>query len=879
MREARQFIETCERLRQSQKQKLADVLARGRAEFEDRLIKADDANRLIKLAQGIRIHEKNFMLRGDETALIEIDRTIDAIGELIDDLDQRFESEVNVAQLSAIRESARRYKLAFDAWVEDSQQKEEKMASMVLSARGMVEQCEALRSDQKRLTETSVGDAIQAIAGILALTILGGLLMGIAITRSIVQPLRGAAEFAGAVAEGDFDRSLRIDQRDEIGDLARSLDVMSGELAAREGEIVEAQQRGFRGIVEAFERGFFFYSTDERGHLTYISPSVANVIGWEPDEGTPHFRDLCTDSPINDEAKHRSEETLRGRTQSSFEVELATPDGRICRLEISEIPVTNDDGRVTEAQGIAHDVTTLIEARAAADQASRAKSAFLANMSHELRTPMNAIIGYSEMLMEDAEDSGDDAQLEDLRKIHGAGQYLLSLINDILDLSKVEAGRMDLYLERFDLAEMVEEIASTVAPLVEKQENTLVCEPAEGLGTMRADLTKVRQALFNLLSNAAKFTAKGTITLAARRDRDDAGDRIVMSVADTGIGIPPDKLEHIFDEFSQADQTTTRNFGGTGLGLAISRRFCRMMGGDITVWSRPGEGAVFTMTLPATVDALEVAKAAASDSGSEDGDGPVPSTVVAGAVLVIDDDPDARDLLRRTLEADGHEVVTAASARDGLELARAATPAVVTLDVSMPDMDGWTVLRLLKSDPALRHVPVVMVSMLHEKGLGIALGAAEYLSKPVDRKKLQELVARLSESETRGHVLVVEDDAAERELVRRALQQQGRTVVEAENGAVGMERVTEETPQVVILDLMMPVMDGFEFLRRLRASPAGRPVPVIVLTARELSADEADLLTKEASAVLLKDSPDLDAALSELRSVVAGYLGPGTAGG
>ncbi len=515
VREARQFIETCERLRQSQKQKLADVLARGRAEFEDRLIKADDANRLIKLAQGIRIHEKNFMLRGDETALIEIDRTIDAIGELIDDLDQRFESAVNVAQLSAIRESARRYKLAFDAWVEDSRQKEEKMASMVLSARGMVEQCEALRSDQKRLTETSVGDAIQAIAGILALTILGGLLMGIAITRSIVHPLRGAAEFAGAVAEGDFNRSLRIDQRDEIGDLARSLEVMSGELAAREGEIVEAQQRGFRGIVEAFERGFFFYSTDERGHLTYISPSVANVIGWEPDEDTPHFRDLCTDSPINDEAKRRSEETLRGRTQSSFEVELATPDGRICRLEISEIPVTNDDGRVTGAQGIAHDVTTLIEARAAADQASRAKSAFLANMSHELRTPMNAIIGYSEMLMEDAEDSGDDAQLEDLRKIHAAGQYLLSLINDILDLSKVEAGRMDLYLERFDLAEMVEEVASTVAPLVEKQENTLVCEPAEGLGTMRADLTKVRQTLFNLLSNAAKFTAKGTITLAA----------------------------------------------------------------------------------------------------------------------------------------------------------------------------------------------------------------------------------------------------------------------------------------------------------------------------------------------------------------------------
>jgi signal transduction histidine kinase len=241
-------------------------------------------------------------------------------------------------------------------------------------------------------------------------------------------------------------------------------------------------------------------------------------------------------------------------------------------------------------QTVAQRTEQLKQAMEAAEDASRAKSGFLANMSHELRTPMNAIIGYSEMLMEDAEDEGNEAAVGDLKKIHSAGKHLLALINDVLDLSKIEAGRMDLYLESFEVPAMVGEVVSTIDALIKKNDNTLKVEVEPSLGAMRADVTKVRQALFNLLSNAAKFTHQGEVGLVVKGEHADGVDWVRMSVSDSGIGIPPEKIDHVFEEFSQADETTTRDYGGTGLGLPISRRFCQLMGGDITLESAVGKG-------------------------------------------------------------------------------------------------------------------------------------------------------------------------------------------------------------------------------------------------------------------------------------------------
>jgi PAS domain S-box-containing protein len=504
-------------------------------------------------------------------------------------------------------------------------------------------------------------------------------------------------------------------------------------------------------------------------------------------------------------------------------------------------------------------------AKEAAEAANRAKSAFLANMSHELRTPMNAIIGYSEMLAEEAEDDGLDTMIPDLEKINAAGKHLLALINDILDLSKIEAGRVDLYLERFDVAQTLDEAVATVTPLVTKNGNELVTDFGDDLGQIRADLTKLRQALFNLLSNAAKFTSEGHVTLKAERRRRDNREWILISVSDTGIGIAADKLDHVFEEFSQADESTTRDFGGTGLGLPISRRFCRMMGGDITVSSVLGEGSTFTIELPAVVDALEAAKGMAEieeqAAATRIPDGVRP-------ILVVDDDPDSRELLRRTFESEGYGVATAASGEEGLALARELEPVLITLDVMMPGMDGWAVLQQLKTDPALAGIPVMMVTISSEREMGTTLGAVEHLTKPVDRDTLRRLVRQYAAAAGGGHALVVDDDEDIRSLFQRALEEDGWTVEAAGDGVDALRKVDARRPDIVLLDLMMPVMDGFDFLVAFRARPDCITRPVIVVTAKDLTEEDRARLNGGVERIIEKGALTASEMLEHVRGLV-----------
>ena len=479
--------------------------------------------------------------------------------------------------------------------------------------------------------------------------------------------------------------------------------------------------------------------------------------------------------------------------------------------------------------------------------ASEHKSAFLASMSHELRTPLNAIIGYSEMLYETAQDEGQDEFLPDLAKIRDAGRHLLGLINDILDLSKIEAGKMDLYLEEVDLAGLVEEVRSIVEPLAAANANRFETICPATPGTLHTDRTKLKQSLLNLLSNAGKFTREGRITLEVR----PAEGEISFIVRDTGIGMTEEQQGRLFQAFSQADASTTRQYGGTGLGLAITKHFCEMLGGSIAVESTPGQGSAFTITLP---DRRRAASAAAAlPEGSEN----------APLVMIVDDDPNARDLLVATVRREGYRVIEATDGESALMFAREWRPDAITLDVLMPRMDGWAVLTAFKSDPLLAEIPVIIVTVLADRGIAVSLGAAEFLTKPVDRARLAATIRQHVYGS--GVVLVVDDEAEGREIAQRHLDRLGWEVAEAADGAGALLWLSQNPrPAMILLDLLMPGMNGFAFLEEIAKHAEWREIPIVILTAMPLGAAERELLAGRTREVVAKGADDLAQALRQV---------------
>jgi PAS domain S-box-containing protein len=644
--------------------------------------------------------------------------------------------------------------------------------------------------------------------------------------------------------------------------------------ATRAHEAELAGQRSdatFRHLFDSMADGYWV--STPAGAIQLCNPASVQILGY-PDEQALKAINV-TDLWAHPEQRNDFiAQLLEARSLDDYELDVRKYDGTPITLrctfrlvgegEAAKIEVTFRD--ITRQKQVDADIR---EARNAAEQANQAKSTFLANMSHELRTPLNAILGYSEMLIEEAEELEEDLFSDDLQKIHSAGTHLLALINDVLDLSKIEAGHTELFAENFTLEELIRDVSSTTAPLIEKNGNTLVVEVEDPQAAARQDLTKVRQALLNLLSNAGKFTDNGTVTLAARTETEESVSWMVLSVADTGIGVAEEKHQRLFEEFSQADASTTREYGGTGLGLAISRRFCRLMGGDITVASAVGEGSTFTIRIPLQLSDNSIAQSLtlqAPESAQRSPDSALPVNP-GRTVLVIDDDPEACEIIAHHLKRDGFEVVVAHSGAEGLERAREIRPAAITLDVVMPEMDGWSVLSALKADDALHDIPVVMVSMVDDKTTGYTLGATSYLTKPVGREQLLESISR--QLEATGEVLIVEDDANTRGMLARVLAKAGWTVAEAEDGQQGLAELEANTPQLILLDLMMPVMDGFEFLREVRARPEWRDVPVIVITAKDLTKADRRLLSDRVEQVLTKGVYSRDELIGVVRTALS----------
>ncbi len=692
--------------------------------------------------------------------------------------------------------------------------------------------------------------------------------------------------------------------RDGRGRIVRWFGTNTDVTVRREAEAALARsEHRFRSLIEAIAA--IVWTTAASGEMVEAQPRWSGFTGQDFEELRgwgwldavhPEDRDLT--------ARAWGEAMARG---GAYQVEhrLRRHDGAWSWMAARATPVRDEHGAVAEWVGVHADITHRKAAEAAvnaareqAEQANRAKSQFIANMSHELRTPLSAVIGYSEMLEEEVEELGHDHLLGDLRKINANARHLLSLISDVLDISKIEANRMTVAAETFDVAALVAGVASTVEGLVAKKGNTLVVQADPALGTMHSDELKIRQCLLNLLSNAAKFTDVGRVGVAARREtlpqahdgkagngkagdgeaRDgkagdgEAREWIVFDVTDSGIGMTEEELGRLFQRFSQADESTTRRFGGTGLGLALSRGFAQLLGGDVTVASTPGAGSTFTLRLPATYVPVAEAEAAPVPAGPEASGLPQPDSV-----LVVDDDPAQRELLARFLAREGFQVRTAADGRAGLELARTLHPRVILLDVMMPQMDGWSVLSALKAEPGLAQTPVIMVSFVNEPALAASLGASDYITKPVQWDALKQVMERhhllgphpdSAGEQDRAEVLLIDDDEDARQRVRTMLTRGGWAVREAGNGLQGLEALRERRPALILLDLMMPVMDGFGFLKAMREHPEWQAIPVVVVTAKDIDAqDRARLDAGQVSRVIAKGDTDLRRLAEQLHGL------------
>lgn len=695
-----------------------------------------------------------------------------------------------------------------------------------LSLAPITEKIAALRVEQTRL----VGDGL--IRGLwlsLAITIAFcglGVVLAVAIGNRLSRPIRILTQLARRIGRGNYQVPADIGASGETHDLVKSFVSMAQDLRETTFSKVYVDN-----ILQGMLDGLLVVGPD--GCIRTVNAACCRMLG-------------------------RSEKELLGQQLSAYLIHAPAPgvaarprEGKVRTNGGGWLPVLVSSAELPGQPAddicsvwVIRDITqlkathnALVSAMHDAERANHAKSRFVANMSHELRTPLNAIIGYSEMLLEEAEDAGQPGAADDLQRIHSAGRHLLGLIDEVLDLSKIEAGKMVVSPEEFSVTGVVEDVVTTIRHLADEKNNILSIDLSENLETIYSDPVKLRQILYNLLSNAAKFTSQGRIKVTARQILEPSGPWIEFVVSDTGIGMTREQVETVFGEFLQADSSTTREFGGTGLGLAISRRMARMLGGGITLTSTPDEGSVFTLRLPASMPQPE-ARATATAPVSKN----VNPVDTGRVVLVIDDDVDTLALAARQLTRWGFRAVTASRGSEGLRLSRVLRPFAIVLDIDLPDINGWSVLQSLKKDEALNDIPVIVSSITDDATRCQELGAVDFVAKPVDWGQLiRTLADQLPRREGRT-VLIVDDDMLSREILGRTLRRAGWSVAEATNGKEGIAWLSDNVPDLIVLDLVMPKMDGNAFLETFAASGVAASVPLLVVTAKLLSDEERNTL-------------------------------------
>ena len=622
---------------------------------------------------------------------------------------------------------------------------------------------------------------------------------------------------------------------------------------------------GKNGLIETFNKAAeytFGYTTEEivGQPIGILLPSLANK---PPSHYLDKYRGLATAKSTN------KQHELLGvhKNNSTFFAEL-----HLNELSFSDMKVYTCIVRDISAYKMAEQATKA--AKEEAEQSSRTKSEFLANMSHELRTPLNAIIGYCELLIDETKHSGNLEYHSDLNNIHTSGYHLLNLINSILDLSKIEAGKMELFLEHFDIKTVIEEAVINTQPLVVKNNNNIVLDISNELGLMYADTTKIQQIIINLLGNANKFTKNGQISVYAEQIKQRSINWLQLMVTDTGIGMSQEQLDNLFTEFTQGDSSTTKKYGGTGLGLAITLQFCEMMGGTIKANSDVGLGSHFVVQLPMAVIGDNVDPKQVRFN-NEDEYGATRSKI--SRVMVIGDNKQSTALISSFLLREGFYVDLAHSVSQALSIAEDTPPDLIIVDENSVQMNELFDINAIKQSEELKDIPLVMLTKSENEDLASAIGVKDFLPKPIQRNRILDVVFKYvrkqpSINTSDNYILVVEDEPNNREVIRRHLESDGLKVKLAANGLEGLAVVKEKKPDLIFLDIVMPEMDGFEFVENLRSNEQWQSIPVIILTAIELSKEQRAKLNNHVETILFKTDIEPAAMLGKLRNLIVSHL-------
>jgi Amt family ammonium transporter len=743
---------------------------------------------------------------------------------------------------------------------------------------------------QSDLLGTGIGRGEQIMVQALGIVVCGVWTFGI--TYSIcwlinrVHPLRvsSADEYIGLnVSEHGAATALLelfevMKQQQETGDLSLRVPVEPftevGQIGQRYNMVMNALESAVRRtetIVRSAMDGIITFSNDTLSIQT-LNPAAEAILGVSHEQFSGHSMAALFQTSYGEGSRRSKDIRSVLTTEGLSEMVAKRSDGSTLPIEMAIAISSTSDGEFNT--GIFRDLSErkayeqdILMARDAAEAANRSKSTFLANMSHELRTPLNAVIGYGELLLTGIYGELSEKQRDRIVRMVQNGRLLLEQINSVLDLSKIEAGRMDVYYEMVDIHTLVNTIVSTVTPLVHAKKNRLSVDLGRLIGTMRTDSTKLQQVLLNILSNAAKFSEDGEIKLVAERRIQDRQEWIDFTVSDTGIGMTEEELQRAFNAFEQADLSTTRQYGGTGLGLAICQQFVDLLHGYIEVETAPNVGSTFIISLPAHGDQQTVIT-------GEQGivlDSPATLSNI-NSILVIDDDTTVHELLTHYIGQQGFAVYAASSGEEGLELAAELKPSLIILDIMMPKMDGWTVLNNLKADPVLAKIPVIILTIVDNRATAFRLGASEFVMKPIDPKHLVATLNRYRCANPPCPILVIEDDASTRHMLRDLLESEGWAVTDAENGRVGLARVQENRPVLIILDLMMPEMDGFEFITHVKNSNEYQHIPIIVVTARDLSPEEQKNLIASTQRVVQKGDFQKESLMNEIQALVQQLL-------